>query len=952
MNLNEFVTRYQAATGTERALSQSHFNDLCAVLGKPTPASDPTGDRYAFEKSVLKTGGGQGFADVWLEGHFAWEYKGKKKNLSAAYDQLRQYEEALQNPPLLVVCDLDRFEVHTRFNGVVKQVYGFNLEDLRANVATPTCPVPPLDVLRALFDNPDRLRPQTTTAQVTEDIAKEFSRIAAQLQERKVEPHKAARFLIRLLFCLFAEDVGLLPRDLFTGLIEATRNTPDRFAVRLKNLFTAMAEGGTYGNDDIKYFNGGLFEDSEVIPLTSYELGLLSFAAKRDWANVEPSIFGTLFERGLDPAKRAQLGAHYTSRDDILAIVEPVLMAPLRKRWAEMQESILPLVEKRDAISQKATPGVPLTGRDRRDIDTINTQISQALRAFGEELGAVKVLDPACGSGNFLYVGLRALLDLNKAVLAFSTAVGLPSLALHVQPSQMRGIEKNEYAHELAPVTLQIGYIQWLRESGLGQPSEPILQNLQDIVERDAVMGVAEDGTLFEPEWPEADVIIGNPPFLGGNRIRQELGDEYVDRLFALYEGHVPAFADLVCYWFERARALVEYGKVKRAGLLSTNSIRNGANRRVLERIKDIGDIFMAWSDRPWVLEGAAVRVSIVGFDNGTQTERMLNGESVTVINPDLTFSLDLTKANRLQENSGICFMGPSAKAPLEIEETVARTMLNATNKSGRPNYEVVRPVANAADLVGVHRGLWTIDFAVMPEAEAAQYTLPFDYVRTHIYPIRSQNRRAAYAAKWWQYAEARPGMRKALQGLTRYVATPAVAKHRIFAWLPVRILANQRNLVFARSDDYFFGILQSLPHELWALRTGSTLEDRPAYTPSTTFETFPFPWTPGTEPSETDSPEVCAVADAARALVAARDAWLNPPDVTPAELQKRTLTNLYNSRPAWLVNAHTDLNAAVFGAYENTTGEPWHADMSDDELLARLLALNLQRAQHQAANP
>ena len=947
MTLDEFVSRYQAATGTERALSQSHFNDLCAVLGKPTPASDPTGDRYAFEKSVLKTGGGQGFADVWLKGHFAWEYKGKKKNLSAAYDQLRQYEEALQNPPLLVVCDLDRFEVHTRFNGVVKQVYGFNLDDLRANIATPTCPVPPLDVLRALFDNPDRLRPQTTTAQVTEEVAKEFSRIAAQLQERKVEPHKAARFLIRLLFCLFAEDVGLLPRDLFTGLVEATRNTPDRFAVRIKNLFAAMAEGGTYGNDDIKYFNGGLFEDSEIIPLTSYELGLLSFAAKRDWSNVEPSIFGTLFERGLNPAKRAQLGAHYTSRDDILAIVEPVLMAPLRKRWADVQESVLPLVEKRDAISQKATPGVPLTGKDRRDIDTINTQISQALRAFGEELGAVRVLDPACGSGNFLYVALRALLDLNKAVLAFSTAVGLPSLDLHVQPLQMRGIELNEYAHELAPVTLQIGYIQWLRESGLGQPSEPILQNLQDIVERDAVLGVADDGTPLEPSWPEADVIIGNPPFLGGNKVRQELGSEYVDRLFRLYEGRVPAFADLVCYWFERVRALVERGDVKRAGLIATDSIRGGANRRVLERIKQTGDVFMAWDSRPWVLDGAAVRISIVGFDNGTEMERTLNNAPVTNINADLTGAVDLTTVQVLKENAGIAFRGNQKGGAFDVTGATVAQMLVGVNQSGKPNSDVLRPWVNGLDLTGRNRGMWLVDFGISAsEEEAKAYEAPFEHIERCVKPNRLNH------SKWWIHERTRPELRGLLVQLNRFAVTPHVSKYRFFTWLENPTVPDHQLIAVARADDYFFGVLHSRAHELWALRLGTALEDRPRYTPSTTFETFPFPWAPGTEPNEADSPQVRAVADAARALVAARDAWLNPPDATPAELQKRTLTNLYNACPDCLANAHMALDATVLAAYVHTTGEPWPADMSDDELLARLLALNLQRAQHQAANP
>jgi len=260
-----------------------------------------------------------------------------------------------------------------------------------------------------------------------------------------------------------------------------------------------------------------------------------------------------------------------------------------------------------------------------------------------------------------------------------------------------------------------------------------------------------------------------------------------------------------------------------------------------------------------------------------------------------------------------------------------------SVNPNGRPNSDVVRPVASGIDLVQRPRKKWTIDFGQMPFEQAALYEMPFEHVKKIVYPIRSQNRRASYAQKWWQYAEARPGMRVALQHKSRYIATPEVAKHRLFVWVEPAVLCNQQTLVFAREDDYFYGILQSKPHELWALRMGTSLEDRPRYTPTTTFETFPFPWPPGREPL--DDLRVEAIAAAARELVYLRDAWLNPPDASEAELKKRTLTNLYNARPTWLDNVHKRLDAAVFDAYG------WPVNLSDEEVLERLLALNGERA-------
>jgi len=930
LDLPTFIAKWQRSALTERSAAQQHFLDLCAVLGEPTPATaDPDGTHYTFERGARKTGGGTGWADVWKRGYFGWEYKGKRKDLKAAYDQLLQYREDLENPPLLIVCDLARFEVHTNFTGTVKHVYAFGLADLARNEPTPTCALPPLEVLRAVFTHPDRLRPTRTAASVTEDAAREFAALAESLRRRGEDPEATAHFLMRLLFCLFAEDIDLLPERLFTTLVERTRTRPADFTTRLGLLFAAMATGGSFGSEDIAYFNGGLFADAAVPTLTGDDLATLARAAALDWASIEPAIFGTLFERSLDPTKRSQLGAHYTSRDDILLIVEPVLMAPLRRRWVAVQEEAQTLIARRDAASGAA--------RTRHQ-----QALERLLLTFTDEIAAVRVLDPACGSGNFLYVALKRLLDLWKEVSTFAADNGAAGLLPDaVGPQQLHGIELNVYAHELASVVVWIGYIQWLHDNGFGIPDSPILKPLHNIRHMDAVLTYDEAGRPTEPTWPEADVIVGNPPFLGGNKIRQELGDAYVDDLFRLYQGRVPAFSDLVCYWFERARALLAEHRVARVGLLATQGIRGGANRTVLERIKQSGDIFWAQSDRNWILNGATVHVSMVGFDDGTEQGRALDGHTVAAINADLTIGVNLTTIRRLAENAGLSFQGPSPKAPFDIPETVARGMLHASvNINGRPNADVVRPVVSAIDLVGRARHEWTIDFGLLSLPQAAEYEAPFEYAKAHVYPIRSRNRRAAYAERWWQYAEARPGMREALASKARYIATPRVAKHRLFVWLTAEVVANDGTIVFARDDDYFFGVLQSRPHELWARGTGTQLREAESgfrYTPTSTFETFPFPWSPGKELA--NDPRVDAIAAAARALVEQRDRWLNPDGATDADLKARTLTALYNARPTWLDLAHCRLDDAVLDAYG------WPHDLSDEEILSQLLALNLERA-------
>jgi len=483
-------------------------------------------------------------------------------------------------------------------------------------------------------------------------------------------------------------------------------------------------------------------------------------------------------------------------------------------------------------------------------------------------------------------------------------------------------------------VTIWIGEIQWMLSHGFAYRTNPILQPLDNIECRDAILDLRVPDVPTEPQWPDAEVIVGNPPFLGGKFLRRELNDAYVDALFGVYNDRVPHEADLVTYWHEKARAMVEAGRVKRVGLLSTQGIRGGASRRVLERVKESGDIFFGWSDQPWINEGASVHVSFVGFDNGSETVRTLDGRPVPVIHADLTSGADLTQAHRLKENLGLSYMGDTKGGAFDIPNSLAREMLATPNPDGRHNEAVVRPWVNGLDLTRRSRGMWIVDFGVdTPEKEAALYEAPFEYVRAKIRPIRSKNKRASYAAKWWLHVEPRSGMRNVIRGLKRYIATPRVTKHRLFVWLPPETLPDAQIIVIAREDDYTLGVLHSRPHELWARAMGTQLREAESgfrYTPTSTFETFPFP-----RPSKKQATEIAA---AAKALDDLREGWLNPPGLPAAELKRRTLTNLYNTRPAWLTQAHDRLDRAVLDAYG------WPHDIPDEDLLSHLLALNLER--------
>jgi type II restriction/modification system DNA methylase subunit YeeA len=928
----DFVSKWKRADARERQAVQEHFMNLCELVGHETPMQqDPSGTRFAFEMGAAKTSGGSGWADVAKLGYFGWEYKSKHADLDKAYEQLLLYRDALQNPPLLIVSDMNKIIIRTNYTNLPTRKIELTLDDLLTAEG--------LKTLQTVFFNPEQLKPQETIESVTQEAAKQFSTLANVLRKFGEEPQAVAHFLIRLLFCLFAEDIGLLPEKLFPRLLDQTRRNSKLFAGVLQQLFRAMNTGGFFGIEKILHFNSGLFDDDTVLQLDSDAMDIIGKIDGLDWGAIKPSIFGTLFERGLDPSKRSQLGAHYTGEDDIVLIVEPVLMAPLRREWEETKVKVKIVAYERDTL-EPADTSEAARKKLIRDREKLTNEIRKSLQVFADKIATVKVLDPACGSGNFLYVALRLLLDLQNEVLSFSDEMGAGRPYITVMPAQLYGIETNEYAHELAQMTIQIGYIQWLRDNGYGFPTEPILRQSKNILNMDSVLAYDENGKPVEPEWFPVDVIIGNPPFLGSIKQREELGEKYLSDLSELYNDRIPPKSDFVCYWFEKARQAVKDGKVKRCGLIATQAIRKGLSRTVLDRIKESGDIFMAYSNRPWILDGASVRVSIICFDNGSEKQKILDEKLVENINPDLSSSADITTANLLSENENIAFPGTKKYGAFDIEPELAQKMLaDKSNPNGKPNSDVVKPWVNGSDLVGTRRGMWIIDFGVKtPMEEAAKYQEPFEYVRKIIKPERDKERIASTRDNWWLFERQRPEMRQSIKDLPRFIATPVVSKYRIFIWLSHPTIPDAKVTVFARDDDYFFGVLHSRIHALWSDKKGARhgVGNDLTYNISECFGTFPFPWAPGAEP--VDDPRVKSIAVAAKELVEQRDRWLNAEGLTEAEKKKRTLTNLYNARPTWLDLAHKRLDEAVFAAYG------WKSDLSDDEILEKLLSLNLER--------
>lgn len=1002
-SVDQFIRKWRSAELKERSAAQEHFIDLCRVLGEPTPADvDPRGDFYCFERGATKTTGGEGWADVWKRGHFGWEYKGKRKDLDAAFAQLQQYALALENPPLLIVCDLDRFVIRTNWTNSISEKHEFALEDLREPLT--------LEKLKWAMADPERLRPGKTRQALTEDAAAEFATLAHRLRTRdKHDPERVAHFVNRLVFCMFAEDAELLPNKMFSRMLRAAKADPGSFATHASTLFGAMKDGGLVGFESIEWFNGGLFDDAEALALTDDDIHTCLRAAELDWSEVDPSIFGTLFVRGLDPDKRSETGSEYTDRDKIMMIVEPVITRPLLREWETIRDGIVGLIEPARLALEEAlvtAAGYPelseevravearLTDRPQlelfedlgkqrrvRSLDATRSSLRAAVKALSDareqgqasfntflaRLRELRVLDPACGSGNFLYLALIELKNVERRVSIEGEQLGFPPSFPAIGPEALLGIEINPYAAELARVSVWIGEIQWMRRNGFNIGRNPILKPLTTIECRNAIINDDRSAAA----WPPADMIVGNPPYLGAKLLKRRLGRPMTEAIRALYEGRLPGFTDLVCYWFENARTAIETGVTSRAGLVATNSIRKNTNLPVMHRIAATTRIYEAWPEEQWTVDGAAVDVSLVCFgDNGSEPAQ-IGGRVVAAINPDLTTGLNLTLAKPLPENRNGALLGIQKSGPFDVPGEVARAwMREPLNPNGRGNAEVLKPYWNGDDLTGRPRDMWFVDLPLgLSKADAALFASPFQYVATT--PDEDgktvQELREALAERagprWWEPHWPRPEMRSRIERLSRYIVTPETAQHRLFVWLSYPVLPDKNLIVIPREDDLMFGLLHSRFHEAWALRKGSDLEDRPRYTHTTTFATFPFPegMTPDiSADTAREQPAAAAIEAAARRLDELRNGWLYPSDLVqlvpevksgfpdrrmPVDddaaraLARRTLTSLYNERPDWLVEAHRALNAAVANAYG------WTSDISVDDALRELLAINKARS-------
>lgn len=987
----EFVKNWNDSTLREQQGAQLHFQQLVELVGLNSASYfGTTGDKAVFEQQVEKTGGGAGRADVSYQGRFAWEYKGKLKDLDSAYAQVLSYRSNLGNPPLLIVCDFLEYRIYPQWPNLSGQpIKIFNQDLLQEDKR---------DLLRWALTDPDKIRhvlekQRLDSEKLTEILANKFAHLSDLMRQHplgktpKWGSMQIARFLTKLVFSLFVEDVGLIPSlkgtPIFRYITDGARQAPEGFVQALTLLFQVMnGEIPTFIMTHIPYFNGGIFAESaegagdnlEVLDITEIPgaLDILSEAADADWRSVNPTIFGTLFEGALDTSKRAQLGAHYTSEADIRLVIDPVLMSPLLSAWEVVQTEAAPLMQL--FLDPAAAP------KARKTAETRLTELREGMYT---QLESTTVLDPACGSGNFLYVALKALKDLERKIRDAFRPLDPDGFRDVVTPRQLFGIEKDPFAAKLAHVVMWIGYLQWRYEDeGVlhwheprKQPHPRALPNpiIQDklkptdpdrVTNDDAILRYDADGKPYEPAWPPAKIIIGNPPFLGGYKQRSELGGKYLDDLFKLYKDRIPAGVDLVCYWFEKARSYIESGQINRAGLISTNSIRGGANRIVLDRIKQTGDIFMAHSDNEWVLSGAAVRISIIGFDKGHEKTHVLDGVITSDISPDLKGDLDITQAKNMNHSTGLIIRGIETGGPFEISNIEAKRLLQ------NPLYKsVLTPIVNGNDLTDKNRKEWVIDFYNFQSPDDQRFSELFNILRERWQQEQKKKRPPQMREKWWLFRRSGEELRTAIKGLDRFIATPRVSKHRLFVWVEKPTIVDSAIFAIARDDDYFFGVLHSYLHELWSLRLGTWLGkgNDPRYTPTTTFETFPFPYPPGQEPVE----KIEMISAAAATLHAEREAWLNPADLIKLgadekALKDRTLTNLYNAVSAHragdgrsgkipevarkfaprMAELHDILDAAVLSAYGWDDLIPTlRTPSGEEEILRRLLAENQRRA-------
>lgn len=917
-----FISRWQDADGRERANYQLFLTELAALLAVPLPEpaiADDAQNAYVFERRVgFRHGDGSqswGYIDLYRRGAFVLEAKDVRETSDERYtqgmlrarSQAENYARALPaaegRPPFVVVVDVGRsIELYSEFSrsGATytpfpdPRSHRIALDDLREEAIR--------ERLRAVWLEPLSLDPARRSAIVTREVAAHLAELARSLEADGHTPQTAAAFLSRCLFTMFAEDVGLIPHTAFRSLLQSLREQPAQLLPMLGDLWRAM-DSGTFSvaiRADLLRFNGKLFKEPEVLPLSTAQIDGLIDAARADWREVEPAIFGTLLERALDPEERHALGAHYTPRAYVERLVLPTVIEPLREDWKTAQAAALTLAAEGDVEAALET-----------------------IIAFHHELCTVRVLDPACGSANFLYVTLEHMKRLEGEVLnAFDeldpegqfARLRQGSLALDgeradpfggetVDPHQFLGIEINPRAAAIAELVLWIGYLQWhLRTRPDATPAEPVLRDFRNIECRDAVLAwdhmeyaIGEDGRpitrwdgktmkpspvtgeLIPDEtaqvplerylnprkatWPQADFVVGNPPFIGNKRMRLALGDGYVEALRGAWP-EVPDSADLVMYWWQHGAALTQSGALRRFGLITTNSIRQTFNRRVVEPFltdkKQPLSLTFAIPDHPWVdsADGAAVRIAMTVATHGSHEGRALEllSEGATSegevacefrarqgqVHSDLRAGLALVSAASLQAALGLAFTGmyPLGQGFIVLPDDVA----SASGSDKNVNV-VLKPFVTARDLTQKSRRAKAIDFYPRRLEEARkEFPSLFQWVLDRVKPERDQNPVEERRRNWWLFTRPVPPLRKAVSSLDRYIVVPRTAKWFSFQFTQSITIPDTSVVAIASADAFHLGILSSTAHLVWALAAGGTLEDRPRYQHQRTFNPFPFP--------------------------------------------------------------------------------------------------------------
>jgi hypothetical protein len=1016
----DFIARWSASAAAERANKDLFLTELCDALGVPRPdpaTGDVYRDTYVFEKSafLLKEGprSSTGFVDLYKAGCFILEAKqgsndastrtgtarrgtgGWSNAMQEAFGQALQYARTLDDPPpFLIVCDIGHcFDLYAAFDGSLD--YRPFPDPRRSRIFLSKL-ADHADTLRAIFLDPRSLDPAKHAAKVTRDIAGHLAELAKGLEAEGHEPERIARFLMRCLFTMFAEDAGLLPERIFTNELEKTWiKDPSKFAAGCESLWRAMEAGNDFGYlGKLLRFNGGLFQDPTALPLTRPDLERLLEAAKASWVAVEPAIFGTLLERALDPRERHRLGAHYTPRAYVERLVKPTIEEPVRAEWDTVRTQVHQLVAQ---------------GKEQ--------DAREAVKGFLRHLCSIRVLDPACGTGNFLYVTLDFFKRLEGEVvkLLFDLGEKQESLAMAggftVTPAQFLGIEVKPWAREIANLVLWIGCLQWqLRSRGdASHFPEPVLREYGNIECRDAVLawdriepvldesgnpvtrwdGVTTktspvtgeqipDDTARVPvvryvnpsraEWPRADYVVGNPPYVGNKRMRLALGDGYVEALRAAHDD-VPETADLVMYWWNQAARLTSAGEILRFGLITTNSITQTFNRRIVQAwlgAKKPVSIVFAIPDHPWVdsVDGADVRVAMtVAISGGREgellevtTERAGDDDAAQImfnrrigrVHADLSIGAAVHAAVKLQANEGMSYQGPILVGEgfrLTPDELTALGI----DKVALPS--VVRPYVIGRDIVQRREERYVIDFFGLSEREAREaYPALHHHVLVRVKPERDENRMESRRRDWWIFGANAPKMRYALRGLRRFIVTVETSKHKPFVFLPEGVCPDHKLYAVASDDAYLLGVLSAKVHRVWALAAGGRLGvgNDPTWTNTTCFLPYPFP--------DSDAAHRARIRDLGERL-----------DSHRAQRQQTvptlTLTAIYNvlekarsgasltpaerrayddALGATLQQLHDELDAAVFDAYG------WPHDLTDEQILERLVALNAERAEEE----